>query len=118
SYSGLASPPRLTGAPLEVDELRELRQHADIHPVRMLRNHLAPAAGDANHAPLRTAQQPCLIHVSNSPAQPVSKQRRPAWRPGTQVILGQVEPLSEHRTKLSPRMIAAIGKDAQRRRHQ
>jgi len=109
---------RLMGSALEIDELRELGQHPDIHPIRMRHSHLPPAVGDADHAALRAGEQASLIHVGDGPVQPVGEQRRSAGDRGPQVILAQGKPIGYDSTKLSQRVVAAICEDAQSRRHQ
>lgn len=109
---------RRMGAALEIDELRELRQHPDINPVRMRRSHLPPAVRDTDHAALRATEQASLIHIGDGPVQPVGKQRSPAGDLGPQILLGQSEPTGNDLTQLRKRMLAAIGEDIQRGGHQ
>ena len=110
--------PGCMGAALELDKLGELRQHPDIHPLRVRGGHLPPATSDTDHSPLRAAEQASLMHVRDCPVQPVGEQRRSAGDLGLQVFLGQAEPLSEDCAKLGKRVVAAIGQGAQDRCHQ
>jgi hypothetical protein len=125
TWSGLIpSQLRLTGLPggmgaaLELDKLGELRQHPDIHTLRMRGGHLPPVTSDTDHSPLRAAHQASLMHVRNCPVQPVGEQRRSTGNLGPQIVLGQAKPLSEDCAKLGKRVVAVIGQGAQNRCHQ
>jgi hypothetical protein len=84
----------------------------------MGRSHLPAPVGNADHPALRAAEQTSLVQVGDTPVHTASEQRSPTGDLGLQVILSQLKPSGYGSAKVSQRVIAAIGKNAQDGRHQ
>jgi hypothetical protein len=106
------------GAASELDELLELDKDAEVYTVRMLCQDSFTAGGDLHDSALGPTNQPALVHVGDSPMQPVGEQRSAARDGGPQIVRSQAELISDHGSQVGHRVLLAIRQDMQSRSHE